>query len=110
MPRQGRAEHVLDRGDRALQREAHAGDGLVEEAELRPAVVEPRAELVVGKQAGAEALLLVAGNDNGVDEAERRGLEVQARLGALEDERLRAWAPDAAAAALVRVEACQTLL
>ena len=45
-----------------------------------------------------------------VDEAERRGLEVQARLGALEDERLRAWAPDAAAAALVRVEACQTLL
>ena len=28
----------------------------------------------------------------------------------LEDERLRAWAPDAAAAALVRVEACQTLL
>lgn len=30
--------------------------------------------------------------------------------GALEDERLRAWAPDAAAAALVRVEACQTLL
>jgi len=30
--------------------------------------------------------------------------------GVLEDERLRAWAPDAAAAALVRVEACRTLL